>query len=246
LRIGIVGAGRIGGTLAQKLSSKGHTIKLAASRSPDQLREQADKVGAEAVTPAQAVKDVDVIILSIPLSKNPEIARLLVDVPSDVVLIDTANYYPLRNGRIAEIEEGKPESVWSSEQLGRPVVKAFNAILAPVFVEHGKPHGADGRIAIPVAGDDERAKAVAQELVDATGFDPFDAGSLADSWRQHPGTPAFCTSLTVDELPDALSAADRASAPRNRDEAIASLGPRDSRPSTDELTALCRAFYNRK
>ena len=78
-----------------------------------------------------------------------------------------------------------------SEQIGRPVVKAWNAVLAVTLAERGKPKGASGRIAIPVAGDDPKAKATAMELVEATGFDAMDSGSLSDSWRQQPGTPAY-------------------------------------------------------
>lgn len=245
MNIGIIGAGNIGSTLAQKLSAAGHTIKLAASRSAAELREEADKVGAEAVSPADAVKDVEVIILTIPFGKNPDLAPALADVPTNVTIIDTSNYYPFRDGRIDEIEEGKPESVWSSEQFGRPVVKAFNAILADIFANGGKPRGATGRVAIPIAGDDERAKAVTQELVDATGFDVVDTGSLADSWRQQPGTPAYCTAFSSDELHKAIIAADKAAGPRNRDGLRAKIEKDGIRPGTEELVQLCREFYNR-
>ncbi|TPI29794.1 3-hydroxyisobutyrate dehydrogenase [Mesorhizobium sp. B3-2-1] len=246
MRIGIIGAGNIGATLARKLSANGHTIKLAATRSPDKLRDLAEKVGAEPVTPAEAVKDVDVIIVSIPFGKNPELAGLFADVPANVVVIDTSNYYPVRDGNIAEVDDGEPESVWSSAQFGRPVVKAFNAILAGVLADAGKPRGAAGRIAIPVAGDDAAAKAVARRLVDETGFDAVDAGSLADSWRLQPGTPAYCTSLPAGALRDALAAADKARAPRNLRELMGRLGAYAAFPSTEEMTALNRELNSRR
>ncbi|MGF6919439.1 NADPH-dependent F420 reductase [Paraburkholderia sp. 40] len=125
MKIGIIGAGNIGATLAQKFSANGHSIKLASTRMPDELRQLAQKVGAESVTPAEAVKDVDVVVLSIPFKNNPELAGLFTDVPADLVVIDTSNYYPVRDGNIAEVDDGKPESVWSSAQFGRPVVKTF-------------------------------------------------------------------------------------------------------------------------
>ena len=121
---------------------------------------------------------------------------------------------------ISEIDNGKPESVWVSEQLGRPVVKAWNAVLSHTLSPKGAPEGASGRIAIPVAGDDARWKAIAMQLVSTCGFDTVDAGTLADSWRQQPGTPAYCTELTADELTSALSGADRKRASANRDTLI--------------------------
>lgn len=238
MKIGIIGAGNIGATLAQKFSANGHTIKLAATKSPAELRELAEKVGAEPVTPTDAVKDVDVIVVSIPFAKNPELVSLFADVPANVVLIDTSNYYPLRDGNIAEVDDGKPESVWSSAQFGRPVVKTFNAILAGVIADGGKPRGAADRIAIPVAGDDAAAKAIAQQLVDETGFDTVDAGRLADSWRQQPGSPAYCTSLTAADLRKALAKADRARSPQNL---LALMGRLSAGwPSTEEMTTLNR------
>lgn len=221
MKIGIIGAGNIGGTIARKLVAAGHVVKLAGSKGPDDIRERAESIGALPVASADAVEDVEVIVLSIPFASIPEVAGLFVDVPTDVVVIDTSNYYPQFGTRIAEVEDGKPESVWSSEQLGRPVVKAFNAVLAKTLSDGGKPTGVAGRIAIPVAGGDPSAKAVAQQLVDITGFDAIDAGDLANSWRQQPGTPAYCTELTVPELQTALASAIKAEAPRHRDALVA-------------------------
>lgn len=238
MKIGIIGAGNIGATLAKKFSANGHKIKLAATKSPGELRELAEKVGAEPVTPTEAVKDVDVIIVSIPYGKNPELAGLFADVPPDVVVIDTSNYYPMRDGNIAEVDDGKPESVWSSEQFGRPVVKTFNAILAEVIAAGGKPHGAADRIAIPVAGDDATAKASAMKLVEEVGLDAVDSGSLADSWRQQPGSPAYCTSLGADDLRKALVSADKVRSPQNLQAMMGRLSA--GWPSTEEMTALNR------
>lgn len=242
MKIGIIGAGNIGGTIASKLAALGHDVKLAGSKGPDDIREKAELIGATPVAASDAVVDVEVIVLSIPFAKISDVADVFADVPADVVVIDTSNYYPFRDENIAEVDGGKPESVWSSEQLGRPVVKAFNAVLAETLAEHGVESGNAGRIAIPVAGDDPRAKTIAQQLVDATGFDALDAGDLAGSWRQQPGTPAYCTELTLTELQDALAAADKARAPRDRDAVMKSFMEGSSPLTHEQVVARNREF----
>jgi len=217
MNIAIIGAGYIGATLARKLVANGHHVNLANSRGPESIQEIADDIGAVALRKEEAIKNVEVIILSIPFARSPELASLFSDVPENVVVIDTSNYYPFRDGNITEVDEGKPEGVWVSEQIGRPVVKAWNAVLAETLVSKGTAAGTPGRIALPVAGDDEKAKGIALLLVDTTGFDALDAGTLADSWRHQPGTPGYCTELTVNELSAALAAADKQRAPHNRD-----------------------------
>jgi predicted dinucleotide-binding enzyme len=240
MKIGIIGAGNIGATLARKLVTAGHAVKLAGSKGPDGIREKAAEVGAVPVAARDAATDVDVIVLSIPFAKTPDVASLFTDVPADVVVIDTSNYYPMRDGNIDEVDGGKPESVWSSEQLGRPVVKAFNAVLAQTLAEGGKAAGTAHRIAIPVAGDDAHAKAIARDLVNQAGFDALDAGDLATSWRQQPGTPAYCTELTLADLPDALSAANKARAPHDRDALIKGFMEAKTPPSHEEIVARNR------
>lgn len=235
MRIGIIGAGNIGGTLAGKFVAAGHEVKLAASKGPESIREKAGQIGATAVAVEDTVKDVDVIILSVPFAKIRDVAGLFADVPAGVTVIDTSNYYPKRDGRVAEVDQGKVESVWSSEQLGRPVIKAFNALTAGTLAKKGTPPGSPSRLAIPVAGDDKAGKELAQKLVDEAGFDALDAGALADSWRQQPGNPAYCTELSKEALVKALAAADRTGAPRNRDIVIEEVMQRDQPPSNDEL-----------
>ncbi|MEK1942300.1 MAG: NAD(P)-binding domain-containing protein [Pseudomonas sp.] len=217
MKIGVIGAGNIGATLAKKLAASGHEVKLANSKGPDSIRELASDAGATAASKEEAVRGVEAIVVSIPFARLPELASLLAQVPADVVVIDTSNYYPFRDEEIKEVDSGKPESVWVSEQIGRPVVKAWNALLAETLVSKGQPASAPSRIAIPVAGDDGQAKALVRRLVEETGFEALDAGSLIDSWRQQPGTPAYCTELHLDELTSALATADKALAPLNRD-----------------------------
>ncbi|MDA9433812.1 NADPH-dependent F420 reductase [Bradyrhizobium sp. CCBAU 51627] len=217
MKIGIIGAGNIGSTLARKLAASGHDVKIANSKDPATIRDIAREVGATAVSADVAVRGAEMIILSIPFGRYPDMASLLHAVPPEVPVVDTANYYPLRDGAIAAVDGGTPESVWASEKIGRRVVKAWNAALAETLAKKGQPRGAPGRIAIPVAGDNSQAKTMTAALVDATGFDALDAGDLDDSWRQQPGTPAYCTDLTVDELKFALRRANRPQAPANRD-----------------------------
>ncbi|KFL91872.1 putative polyketide synthase [Acetobacter malorum] len=209
MKIGIIGAGHIGGTLARRLVAVGHDVKIANSRGPQTLVDLSRESGAKAVTVADAVKDVGLIVVTIPEKNIPVLGRSVFEhVPADVVIVDTGNYYPReRDGRIAAIEEGTPESVWMSGQIGRPVIKVFNNIYAQHLLENGKPHGAAGRIALPVAGDDPAAKKEVMALVDQLGFDPVDAGSLAESWRQQPGTPVYCGDLDAAGVRKALAEA---------------------------------------
>lgn len=193
MRIGIIGAGNIGGTLTRTLTALGHEVYVANSRDPETLAELAAETGATAVWAKDAAADADVVIVSIPQKNVPDLAPGIVAAAKPAApVIETNNYYPRqRDGRIDAIEDGTPESVWVSEHLGVQVVKAFNGIWWKHLLESGKPKGADGRIALPIAGDDGPGKQLVFELVDALGFDPVDGGTLADSWRQQPGTPVY-------------------------------------------------------
>ena len=190
--------------------------------------------------------DVDVVIISIPLIRIRDIKPLIASVPAEVVVIDTSNYYPMRDGRIDAIDSGQVESLWVVEQLGRPVAKAWNAIGSDSLARKGKTPGSADRLAIPVAADRERDRSVAMALVDDSGLDPFDAGSLAESWRQQPGAPSYCTDLTRDELIAALESANQASLPKRRDIATAAvherMGDNSTNPGADYLVRLYRAI----
>jgi 8-hydroxy-5-deazaflavin:NADPH oxidoreductase len=195
LRIGIIGAGNIGGTLTRRLTALGHDVAVANSRGPETLAKLAAETGAKAVTVEAAAHGREVVVVTIPQKNIPELpAGLFEGEPDDLVVIDTGNYYPRqRDGRIAEIEKGMPESRWVEKHLGRPVVKAFNNIHAEHLMKYGKPSGTPGRIALPVAGDDPAFKEVVLRLVDELGFDGVDAGGLDESWRQQPDTPVYGT-----------------------------------------------------
>jgi 8-hydroxy-5-deazaflavin:NADPH oxidoreductase len=220
MRIGIIGVGQIGGNLAHRFTALGHEVTIANSRGPETLAALAKETSAKAATVEQAARAGDVVIVAIPLKAIPSLAGLFDAVPDHVVVIDTSNYYPKqRDGRIDPIENGMTASRWVSNQLGRPVVKAFNTVYASNLLKRGKPKGASGRLAVPVAGDDRRAKDVVIKLLDELGFDGVDAGSLDESWRQQPATPVFGADLDVEGLRRGLAAAKPERTPEFRAEA---------------------------
>ncbi|MEV6790630.1 NAD(P)-binding domain-containing protein [Streptomyces sp. NPDC051320] len=209
MKIGIIGAGQIGGNLTRRLTTLGHQVSVANSRGPQTLGALAEETGATPVTVADAARGAQVVVITIPLKAVPELPSGLLDEAAEgVAVIDTGNYYPQqRDGRIAAIEEGQPESGWTAEQIGHPVIKAFNGIYAHNIIDQHLPPGAPGRYALPVAGDDEAGKQVVRDLIDEIGFDTVDAGGLDESWRQQPGTPVYGLSGSVDDVRKALEAA---------------------------------------
>src|SRR5262245_52321902 len=137
MRIGIIGAGQIGGTLARHLARLGHRVSIANSRGPDSLAALAAEIGATPVSVVEAANSGEVVIVSIPQKSIPDLPRgLFANVPDSIVVVDTGNYYPeLRDGRIDTMEGGMLDSEWVALQLGRPVVKAFNNIYARSLLE---------------------------------------------------------------------------------------------------------------
>jgi 8-hydroxy-5-deazaflavin:NADPH oxidoreductase len=216
MRIGIIGAGNIGGTLTRRLTALGHDVSVANSRGPETLAGLATETGAKAVSVAEAARGKDVVIVTIPEKNVPSLPADLFGADNHVIVVDTGNYYPRqRDGRIDALERGTPESEWVSQHLGKPVVKAFNNIIAKHLLASGRPKGEAGRIALPVAADDAHAKAVVLRLIDELGFDGVDGGKLDDSWRQQPGTPVYLADLDTAGVKRALT-----QAPRERPEAF--------------------------
>ena len=209
MKIGLVGAGNIGTALTRRLCALGHHVKVSNSRGPETLAGLASETGAEATTATEAARGVDLVVITIPEKDIPRLPRdLLAGLDANAVVIDTGNYYPRhRDGKIEEIENGVPESRWVEKHLGRPVIKAFNNIYAQHLFEKGKPAGTAGRIALPVAGDDSRAKRIVMDLIDQLGFDTVDAGGLAESWRQQPGSPVYTNDFDAAGVRKALSEA---------------------------------------
>ena len=229
MKIGIIGAGNIGSALAGHFCKLQHTVLIANSRGPETLSRVAEATGATPVAISAVVKGVDLLIVTIPMKAVPSLPKdLLRELPVGSPIIDTGNYYPLRDGLIEGIGAEMTESEWTSSILGRPVIKAFNNIMSDSLVPGGRPKGSKSRIALPVSGADTTAKRFVIALLDNMGFDGLDAGPLSESWRYEPGTPAYCPDPTLKELPSLLERANRKKAAGNRDQAakiLAKLPP---------------------
>ncbi|MBC2907496.1 NADPH-dependent F420 reductase [Streptomyces cupreus] len=210
MKIGIIGAGQIGGNLTRRLTALGHDVSVANSRGPHTLTELAAETGATPVPVEEAARGAEIVVITIPLKAVPDLpAGVLDGVAEGVAVIDTGNYYPKqRDGKIAGIEdEGLTESRWTERQVGHPVIKAFNGTYAQDLLDRHRPADAPDRIALPVAGDDEPAKSKVRSLIDELGYDTVDAGGLDDSWRQQPDTPVYGLRAGVEEVTKALAEA---------------------------------------
>lgn len=206
MKIGIIGSGQIGASLARRLSELGHEVSIANSRGPNSLADFAAETGVKAVTTHEAARSGEIVFVAVQTGKIPSLPKDLFDqVASHVVVVDTGNYYPQeRDGRIEPIEDGLVESQWVANELGRPVLKAINTLHWLSLLNEGQAAGTDQRIAIPVAGDDDEAKAKLIRLFDELGFDGVDAGRLDESWRQQPGTPVYAANLNAQDAQKAI------------------------------------------
>ena len=218
MKIGIIGSGNIGGALIRRFRDAGHEVSVANSRGPASLADLARETGAHPTSVEAAAHGNEIVVVAVPLRQGADLPPgLFADAPADLIVIDTSNYYPRhRDGRIDEIESGLPESRWVEQHLGRPVVKAFNSIMATQLQAGGKPAGAPGRIALAVAGDDPKAKAAVATLLDGIGFDAVDAGTIGESWRQQPGSPGYLKDYDVPGVRHALAEARNERAPEWR------------------------------
>ncbi|MCL7426821.1 NADPH-dependent F420 reductase [Streptomyces sp. YS415] len=210
MKIGIIGAGQIGGNLTRRLTALGHEVSVANSRGPHTLTELVTETGARAVPVEEAARGAEIVVITIPFKAVPDLpAGVLDGAAQGVAVIDTGNYYPKqRDGKIAGIEdEGLTESRWTERQIGHPVIKAFNGTYAQDLLDRHRPAGDPDRMALPVAGDDETAKTKVRALIDELGYDTVDAGGLDDSWRQQPDTPVYGLRAGVDEVTKALAEA---------------------------------------
>ncbi len=221
MKIGVIGVGEMGGTLARRWSGNGYRVRVANSRGAEAARPFAAEIGAEATDIYGTVDGADVVLLAMPFPAAATLPRDLFSLGAkDAVIIDAANYYPdVRDPRIDEIDAGLPESLWASRQIGRPIFKAFNSVMFYTLSELGKPEGSPDRLAIPVAGDDARSKQSVMSLINEAGFDPVDGGSLEDSWRQQPSTPAYCCDYDAQKTREGLRAAVKGKAEKIRDTA---------------------------
>jgi predicted dinucleotide-binding enzyme len=201
----------MGQILARSLAKLAHHVSIASSRGPECLSALAAEVGATPVAVVDALSAAEIVVLAIPTKAVADLPPgLLANLAGDVVVIDIGNYHPqLRDGHIDAIDRGMFDSQWVAQQIGRPVIKAFNNIFAASLREKPVPRGTKGRIALPVAGDPLDARAAVLRLVDDLGVDPVDAGDLDNSWRQQTGAPAYCRDLECAALQRALAEAER-------------------------------------
>jgi hypothetical protein len=190
--VGLIGSGNIGSTVARLAVAAGYDVVLSNSRGPETLTALVGDLGpgARAATPEEAAAAGDLVVVTIPLKAYRSVP---VEPLAGKVVIDTNNYYPQRDGRIAGLDDA---STTSSELLQQhlrrsKVVKAFNNIVARHLQALARPAGAADRTALPIAGDDADAKATVTAFLDALGYDAVDAGPLAEGWRFQPGAPAY-------------------------------------------------------
>ena len=243
MKIGIIGAGEIGGTLVRQYTKAGHHVKVTNAGGTEKLATLAKETGALPVKIRDLVTDVEVIVISIPFFAVRNLPReLFGDFGEKITIVDTCNYYPIVSGAIPEVVEGTHESVWVSRQIGRPVVKAYNNIFYRSLVHSGLPEGHPSRVALPMAGDDGKSKQIVATLINDSGFDSWDYGTLQDSWRQEPGSPVYCTDLTLESLKKSIPKARKELLPERREvglKHIIEFGPERWR----DLVQLNRKTY---
>jgi 8-hydroxy-5-deazaflavin:NADPH oxidoreductase len=208
-KIGIIGSGNIGGALTRLFTKAGHDVSIANSRGPASLADLALETGARPVTVAETVRNSEIVVVAVPMALVSSLPKdLFHDAPAHLIVIDTSNYYPRqRDGLVEQVEAGMTESGWVERQLGSPVIKVFNTIIAENLLNKGKPGGDADRVALAVAGDDAQAKATVMRLVNEIGFDAVDAGTIEQSWRQQPGSPGYLKDYDAAGVRQALAEA---------------------------------------
>jgi len=244
MNIGVIGTGQIGEVIIRKLQGAGYSVKMANSRGSDSLRDLAAATGATPVSLEQVVRNVDILFLVLPQKAIPELPKgFLRDAKQDTIVIDVGNYYEFRDGRIDEIEDGLTDSEWVERQIDWPVVKVLNSIYAKSLAEVARPSGSTERVALPISGDNPRSKEIVARLLDRLGFDSVDAGTIAESWRQQPGAPVYCTNPTRSELELWLKKVDRSSLAGNKEKGLSahlSLGDPDYQTQANAYRAIFR------
>ncbi|WP_432994175.1 NADPH-dependent F420 reductase [Dactylosporangium sp. CA-233914] len=206
MKIGLIGAGHIGSTLAHLCTAAGDDVVIANSRGPETLHElELDLDGhARAGTVEQAARFGDIVVVAVPFGHYQDLPAAPLD---GKTVIDACNYYPQRDGHVADLDDDR---VTSSELMqrhlaGAHVVKAFNAMRWDHLREYGHSSGAYLRYGIPVSADDQDAKRQVFDLVEQLGYEPVDAGNLAEGGRKHqPGTQVYTADLWADDLRDRI------------------------------------------
>ena len=209
-RVGIIGAGHIGSTLARGLVARGYEVAISNSRGPETLGDLVAELGssAQAATATDAAAFGDWVIVTVPLKA---IDQLPAEQLAGKTVVDTNNYYWERDGRIAELEEKKTTtSRMLQDRLPQStVVKGFNHIMSSQILTDGTPAGTPGRRALATASDSAEGIALITAVYDAFGFDTVNVGPLADSWRVERDQPAYVVRQDADELRENLARAQR-------------------------------------
>ncbi|GIJ43529.1 NADP oxidoreductase [Virgisporangium aliadipatigenens] len=190
--VGFIGSGNIGSTVARLAIAAGYDVVLSNSRGPQTLADLVKELGprARAATPAEAAQAGDLVVVTVPLHAYKAVPAAPL---AGKTVLDTNNYYPDRDGRVAALDEGTATTsgLLREHLAGAHVVKAFNNIYYVDLAALARPKGAADRSALPIAADDAGAKAAATAFLDAVGYDAVDAGPLDESWRQERDTPVY-------------------------------------------------------
>lgn len=202
MKIGIIGAGNIGGTLGKQLAAAGHTVRFGV-RNQDRLAPLLAEIGqaAGAGTPRSAVEFADVLVFAGPFGLWPDFATEFGDLLAGKVVIDAANPYPARDGAVAEAatRNGEGSAVYVARLLpNASIVKSFNTVY---WVDLRDQAGRVGeKLAMPMAGDDSGALSVTGDLARDAGYDPVIVGGLDRSCELDPGSRIYAKSLTAAQV----------------------------------------------
>ncbi|NMC23506.1 MAG: NAD(P)-binding domain-containing protein [Serratia sp.] len=208
MKIGIIGAGFVGRAVAKQAIKAGHQVMLSNSRGPQTLFSLKPMIGCETGTATEAAIFGEIVIIAVPLTA---IGQLPVAELAGKAVIDAVNYYPERDGQVAELDQ---QTTTTSEYLAgflpqSKITKAFNAIQMTDLETDGLSAGDPKRRALPLAGDDKATKQIIISLYDAFGFDAVDAGALSEGWRFQRAMPSYCVRMTKAELEGVLAQARR-------------------------------------
>jgi predicted dinucleotide-binding enzyme len=203
--IGCIGSGAIGSALARLAVAAGLNVVMSNSRGPDTLADLIGELGdqARAATPVEAARAGDLVVATVPFNRY---RQLPAEALTGKIVIDTMNYYPERDGRMAEVETGEvtTSKLVQRHLAGSRVVKALHNLDYRRLFVSVRPSGAADRRALPIAGDDAAAKAAVARFMDAIGYDAVDIGTIAESWRIEPGTPVYVLPY-VGQPPDGMT-----------------------------------------